>query len=324
MATRSLRTATLVIVAAVGILSALIRLPAPTRAQVPGDITQSKARAVAAPVATQFVNGGFESGPAVGWTEYSLLDQPIIVDDKTLKGSTDVTAHSGSWLAWLGGTEDADEVSYIKQQVTIDAAAPVLAYWHYVQSIDVCGWDWARVLVNGAEVTKFSLCMNTNTGAWVRRTADLSAYIGQTVWVQFQANTNQYNWSSWFIDDVTLEAGAGPTSTPTATGTATATGSPTATASPTGTATPSRTPTASPTATASHTPTSTSAVTGTSTTTPTASRTPTSAATSSRTPTASPTGTNTPTASPTPTPTLTVTPSTGPVRRVYLPLSLRS
>jgi hypothetical protein len=162
----------------------------------------------------QIVNGGFESGSGVGWTEYSLLGQSIIVNDKALKGSTDVTAHSGSWLAWLGGTEDADEVSYIKQQVTIDAAAPVLAYWHYVQSIDVCGWDWARVLVNGAEVTKFSLCMNTNTGAWVRRTADLSAYIGQTVWVQFQANTNQYNWSSWFIDDVALEASTGPTPTP--------------------------------------------------------------------------------------------------------------
>jgi hypothetical protein len=197
--------------------------------------------ALAAPKApnAQFVNGDFESGSGVGWTEYSLLGQPIIVHERALKGSTDVTPHGGSWLAWLGGTEGADELSYIKQQVTIDAGAPVLAYWHWVESIDVCGWDWARVLVNGTEVTKFSLCMNTNTGAWVRRTADLSAYIGQTVWVQFQADTNQWNFSSWFVDDVTLEAATGPTRTPTATGTATATRTPrtptsSATASPTG------------------------------------------------------------------------------------------
>jgi hypothetical protein len=290
MFTRTLRNVALITALGIGGLWGLTLAQAPARAQERKGVEPPVARVEAAPSGTQVINGDFESGPGAGWTEYSLLGQPIIFDDRALTSSTDVTPHGGAWLAWLGGTEDADEISYIKQQVTIDSAAPVLAYWHYVESIDVCGWDWARVLVNGTEVIKVSLCMNTNTGSWVRRTVDLSAYTGQTVWIQFEADTNRWNFSSWFVDDVILEAAAGPTSTPTATGTATATRTPTSTRTSTGTATatPSRTPTAS----------STPAGTATSTATATASPQPTGTATN--TPTLGPASTGTPTPTLTP------------------------
>ena len=128
---------------------------------------------------TQLANGGFESGPGIGWEEYSLLGLPVIVDTKTLfdpGADIQVTPHTGDWAAWLGG--ENNELSYIRQQVTIGSAAPVLGYWHWIQSTDTCGFDLARILVDGVQVRSYSLCRNSNTGGWVKQTVDLGAYAG--------------------------------------------------------------------------------------------------------------------------------------------------
>ena len=48
-------------------------------------------------------NGDFEQG-AVGWSEFSLHDEPLIVDSANLP----ITPHSGDWAAWLGGLHDEE------------------------------------------------------------------------------------------------------------------------------------------------------------------------------------------------------------------------
>jgi hypothetical protein len=234
----------------------------------------------AAPTDTQLVNGDFESGAGVGWTEYSKLGFPVIVPASELP--LGVSPHAGTWAAWLGG--EVGEQAYIEQSVTITAGTPVLGYWHWRESTASCGRDYGQVLVDGVVVSSYSLCIATNTGGWVKWTVDLSAHIGQTVMLRIALVTSASRYTNLYLDDAALEGGTGitatPTSTPTRTPTPTATQTPTST--PTGTLLPTHTPTATrtttatgtltrtPTATATRTPTSTLTTTATSTSTPTA------------------------------------------------------
>jgi hypothetical protein len=236
---------------------------------------------------SQIANSDFEAGSGVGWSEYAEEEWPIIVDDAGLPAG--IGPHGGTRAARLGG--DDGEQTYLEQQVTLRAARPVLAYWHWIDSEDSCGSDWARVLVNGSPVASYPLCSYANTPGWVKETVDLSAFIGRTVQLRLQVETDTSRPSYLYIDDVALEA-SGPAAYPnTSTSTATATNTPTNT--PTSTATTTSTPTSTPTNTATVTNTPTS------------------------TPTNTTTATNTPTHTPTPTPSATGAP------HIYLPLILR-
>ncbi|OIO86699.1 MAG: hypothetical protein AUK02_05730 [Anaerolineae bacterium CG2_30_58_95] len=148
------------------------------------------------------VNGDFESG-LTGWTEYSTHGWPIIVNSFS---PNSVTAHSGSYAAWLGGSND--EISYIQQQVTISSGAPYLVYWQWIGSDDVCGSDIGEVLVNGSVVDVYNLCTENNTGGWVTHSVDLSAYAGQSVTLQIRSETGPSIYSNLFVDDVSLQASA--------------------------------------------------------------------------------------------------------------------
>jgi len=147
------------------------------------------------------VNGNFESG-STGWTKYSTHGFAVIVT--SFPGT--VTAHSGSYAAWLGG--NYSDISYVQQQVTISSGAPYLVYWHWIASADICGYDFGGVLINGSVVDAYDLCAATNTGGWVTHSVDLSAYAGQSVTLQIRAETDSSDNSNLFVDDVSLQATA--------------------------------------------------------------------------------------------------------------------
>ncbi|MGQ9904338.1 MAG: hypothetical protein ACUVRU_08475 [Anaerolineae bacterium] len=111
-----------------------------------------------------------------------------------------VTGPSG----WVGG--DNDETAYIQQQVTIPPSAPVLRYWYWIGSQDVCGFDFAAVRVNGTAVQTYNLCSTNNTGGWVQGSVNLSSYAGQSVQLQFRVTTDSSLNSNFFLDDVSLAA----------------------------------------------------------------------------------------------------------------------
>ncbi len=157
---------------------------------------------VAPPAANPIVNGNFESGPSVGWTEFSTHGWDVIVTD--LPGT--ITAHSGIYAAWLGG--EIDDISYVQQQVTIPIALPFLTYYHWIASEDECGFDFGGVMVNTTVVDVYNLCMATGTGGWVKRSVNLSAYAGQTVTLQIRAETDGAMNSNLIIDDVAFAASA--------------------------------------------------------------------------------------------------------------------
>jgi hypothetical protein len=254
---------------------------------------------------SKFINSDFEAGPGVGWSEHTKGAWPIIVDNTALPAG--ITPHGGARAARLGGGNE--ELAYLEQQLTLSAASPVLSYWHWIDSEDSCGSDWARVLVNGRPVISYSLCIHTKTGGWVKKTVDLSGFIGHTVQLRLQVETDTLRPSFLYVDDVALEARGSVPYANTAT----------ATNTPTNTATPTNTPT--------HTATATNTPTNTPTNTATATNTPTNTAAATNTPTNTATATNTLTNTPTDTATVTNTPTLTPIAtresHLYLPLILR-
>jgi hypothetical protein len=148
------------------------------------------------PVCTAIPNGDFESGNTL-WTEYSTHGWDLITNS-----FLGVTPHNGLYAVWLGG--DADDVSYIEQQVAISSSCPLLTWYHWIASDDLCGYDYGYIRINGTSVGTYQLCETNDTGGWLVQSVDLSVYAGQTITLQIRAETDNINNSNWFIDDVSL------------------------------------------------------------------------------------------------------------------------
>jgi len=152
-------------------------------------------------VTNPILNPGFEQGHT-SWTEYSALGWDVILEAV----EAPITAHGGSWLAWLGG--DDLETSRLSQTLTISASAPYLHYWYYSASEDVCGYDFFRIKVNGTIVSTKDLCSSTNTNAWIAGVLNLSSYVGTGKTITFEVTTDgSYN-SNMFLDDVSMSNAA--------------------------------------------------------------------------------------------------------------------
>lgn len=81
-----------------------------------------------------------------------------------------------------------------------------LSYWHWIASVDFCGYDFGKVLINGSVVESYDLCDANNTSGWVQRVVNLSAYSGQSVALQIRAECDfSYN-SNLFIDQVAFQS----------------------------------------------------------------------------------------------------------------------
>jgi hypothetical protein len=182
-----------VLKAAVGVLAAAALLAVGSPGAVAGE-PEGLAGA-------QFVNGNFDDGPWVGWTEFSKLNFDVIVTDF----GEGISAQSNPYAAWLGGIDT--EQAWVEQAVSITAATPVLRYWHWTDSDESgCAFDLARVYAGGAIASTLGLCKSTNTGGWVVRKVDLSAFEGHTLPIRLQVDTDGSLTSSQYIDDVALEA----------------------------------------------------------------------------------------------------------------------
>ena len=148
-----------------------------------------------------FLNPGFEEG-AASWYQYSLKGWDLIWPPE----DSPVSAHGGIWLAWLGG--DSDEVAILSQTITISASAPYLHFWYWVDSEDDCGVDYLNVGVNDNYFYNETLCSTNNTGGWVQRVLNLTAYAGINKTVQFKVTTDSSLNSNFFLDDVSMTASA--------------------------------------------------------------------------------------------------------------------
>lgn len=147
------------------------------------------------------LNGDFELGRNVGWSEFSYFGFPLVLDqlDFSVVG---ITPRSGSWAAWLGGAEN--ETSRLSQNVAISSSGPYLHYWYWIGSEDYCGYDFLNVKINNEIKYQISLCENNNSTNWIEKVIDLSSHSGSTVNLMFEVVTDGTFNSNLFLDDVSM------------------------------------------------------------------------------------------------------------------------
>ena len=147
-------------------------------------------------------NGDFESGRTV-WEMFSEQGYDVILteaEDPNL-----VPPHSGLWASWLGGA--VNETAYIQQTVYVSPTASILSYYHWIDSLDVCGnHGKASILVSSAPTRSYDLCTGSATTGWVRQELDLTPYAGGSVTLRFQVVTDATNNSSYFLDDIAWQS----------------------------------------------------------------------------------------------------------------------
>jgi len=146
--------------------------------------------------ANTIVNGDFEEG-YVGWTEFSSGGFNLIY------GGID-WAQSGSWIAYLGGYDDATD--QLSQSVTISASQPYLHFWYLIDSEDVCGYDYSYIVVDGNYEAYAELCVDTSTSDWAHAVIDLSYYADSTVSLMFEVVTDSSWISHFYLDTVSMSS----------------------------------------------------------------------------------------------------------------------
>ena len=140
-------------------------------------------------------NADFEQGRNVGWQESSTSGAPIVWN----AGLYGPPAHSGNWMAYLGGLNS--ETSTLSQTLTI-LPDTKMVFWYRIVSVYSCGTSFGRILFNSTVVKSWDLCSASNTNNWTMDTVDLSDFAGQTGTLQFVSQTTQTNYSAWLIDDI--------------------------------------------------------------------------------------------------------------------------
>ncbi|MCX6050049.1 MAG: M4 family metallopeptidase [Chloroflexi bacterium] len=141
------------------------------------------------------VNGDFESGRNVGWTETDTFNYPLVY-----KG----TAQTGVWMAWLVGVDK--DTSQIAQSYKVPTGGATLRYAYQIKSTDSCGYDYGYVQANDTVLLKYNLCKTNVTTGYAQGSVSLNAYAGQTVTLKFRATTDTSLSSDFFIDNVNIGA----------------------------------------------------------------------------------------------------------------------
>lgn len=165
-----------------------------TRVQAQGAYTTYLPMAATEPVlAPLWANGDFEQG----WSGSRFY-------------RTGARAHGGNAYLEFGGS--AGTVHGADQILTVPPGTPRLGYWVWIDSTepDCTLEDLGGVyVIKDAAITQadqFALCIQTNTGGWVKRVANLSAFAGQSVTISISADSyTNLSQSLLRLDDVFWE-----------------------------------------------------------------------------------------------------------------------
>jgi S-layer homology domain len=149
------------------------------------------------------VNGDFEQGDGVGWQTWPPGTAGLVWNTAA-HGGQPAPAHSGTWMANLGGANDQSFQLY--QTVTF-GDNKYMSFWYWIDTTEsFCGRDSGWIWVNSHAVQILTLCTSWNTGGWVQAIYDISPYVspGQTGDIIFELSTDRTDPSRWLIDDVTF------------------------------------------------------------------------------------------------------------------------
>ena len=147
------------------------------------------------------LDGGFEDQGAI-WTESSTGGYNLI---------SNFHPRTGSWGAYLGGTNNADD--RLSQQIILpsNAISVSLAAWWSIATEELnVGFDRMTVSVlqpNGTLLGDlFTIDSSAAVNQWNQAEADLTQYAGQTVVLRFRATTNASSPTDFYVDDVSVVA----------------------------------------------------------------------------------------------------------------------
>lgn len=150
-------------------------------------------------------NSGFETGTAAPWS----MSAGTLCSNSSCSGET---AHGGFWFAWLDGYGSA-HTETLSQSVSIPSGKTTAALSYYLhidtaETTTTTAYDTLTVQVlssSGSVLTTLATFSNVNAASgYAQHTANLSAYIGQTVTVKFTGTEDASNQTSFVLDDLTL------------------------------------------------------------------------------------------------------------------------
>jgi hypothetical protein len=171
-------------------------------------------------------NADFEAGPSPKWREESSWAgiEIIVSKDDTNLQAEGVAPHTGSFLGWLGGVPDNmwdHELVILRQDIAIlptDATTLTLSGYCNVKSADEAdgAYDVAYLELDdddGDVLWQAQAWTNqTTTNGWVRfeSSTDVASNLrGKTLTFVAYSNTDPEGKTSFFIDDLRLEASCG-------------------------------------------------------------------------------------------------------------------
>lgn len=151
-------------------------------------------------------NPGFESGTSP-WVETSSGGFELITTDDP---------HTGSFSAFLCGYNNCNDT--IRQSITLPASftSATLSYWLAISTSETttttCFDNFHAILRNssGQTISTVQTRCNLNASGFTQFTfnvtSQLSSFAGQTIQIFFQGTTDSSLISSFFVDDVSLQA----------------------------------------------------------------------------------------------------------------------
>ncbi len=151
-----------------------------------------------------FGNTGFESGAASPWT----MSSGTLCSNSTCSGEV---AHGGTWFAWLDGY-GSTHTDTLSQSVTIPSGktSATLSYYLHIDTAESGSTAYVKLTVqvlnsSGAVLATLATYSNVNAASgYTVHTANLAAYIGQTVTIKFTGKEDSSLQTSFVLDDVTL------------------------------------------------------------------------------------------------------------------------
>jgi FOG: PKD repeat len=149
-------------------------------------------------------NTGFESGSASPWT----MTSGVLCSNSTCSGEV---AHGGTWFAWLDGY-GSTHTDTVAQSVSIPSGktSATLSYALHIDTSESgsTAYDKLKVQVlnsSGTVLATLATYSNVNAASgYTVHTANLAAYIGQTVKIRFTGTEDSSLQTSFVVDDVTL------------------------------------------------------------------------------------------------------------------------
>ncbi|WP_228555091.1 phospholipase D-like domain-containing protein [Catenulispora pinisilvae] len=147
---------------------------------------------------------GFENG--TNDTAWTTSSSSVINNDTTSE-----PAHTGSWDAWLGGSDSTTDT--LAQTVTLPSGCTnyTFSFWLHTDTAETSktkSYDTLAVQVldgagNALGTVHSFTNLNANTG-FAQQTYSLAQYAGKTVTLQFTGKNDYEDPTSWVVDDTAL------------------------------------------------------------------------------------------------------------------------